>query len=169
MSKLPGHSGDRLHSYALRAALLVVVVLVLFVLRPTGSPGPSGSEEDVAPADVQTTSGTPADGQPSDPPRTATDEEFCAEFVRMAESQGQFVSGGAGGAAQLEDAADALVGVGVPANMSLPARDGYFTLIGGVYDSIGLELAREAVGAPPTAVDRGDAAFSAYLAQYCPA
>ena len=86
----------------------------------------------------------------------------------MAESQGQFVADDDGGADRLEAYASALVAQGVPDTMSLPARSGYFTLIDGVYDSIGLELDPGAVGAPAAPVEGGDAAFSQYLTQFCP-
>ena len=39
----------------------------------------------------------------------------------------------------------------------------------GVYDSIGSELAPKAVGAAVTTFEGADAAFTAYLDQYCPA
>ncbi len=88
----------------------------------------------------------------------------------MAEVQGEFVATGDGGdPAPLRAAADDLVAAGVPQGMSLVARSGYDTLLGGVYDSIGLELDPAAIGAPAAPVTGGDAAFSAYLAQFCPA
>lgn len=159
MSKSSVHSGDRRHSYVLGAVLLIITVLIIFVLRPNGSPSTGGTPEDAAPADVAT----------STSPSSTTDEEFCAEFRRLAESQGQFVSGGSVGEEQLKESADALIGVGIPVNMSLPARSGYFTLVGGVYDSIGLDLDPGVVGAPAAPFEGGDAAFSRYLTQYCPA
>jgi hypothetical protein len=152
---------DRLRSSSTSRVLLAVgvlalVALVALVQRPagdTGSDEPSGSPEPSASAPAA--------------PAVASDEKFCAGFRALADSQAQFVAGAADEAA-LEESADALVETGVPAGMSLPARSGYHTLIGSVYDSIGLSLEPEEVGAPAEPVDGGDAAFSAYLQQSCP-
>jgi hypothetical protein len=152
---------DRLRSSSASRAVLAVgvlalVALIVFVQRPAGDSGtdePAGTPE-------ETTSAPAA-------PAVASDEKFCAGFRALAESQAQLVAGAVDEAA-LEESADALVETGVPAGMSLPARSGYYTLIGSVYDSIGLDLEPEAVGAPAESVDGGDAAFSAYLQQSCP-
>lgn len=170
MPKSSVRSGDRLHSYALGAAIVVVAVLILFVLRPTTDArtgGAPGASED--PADVDAGSVAPVEVQASGPPKEATDEEFCAEFVRLAEGQAQFVGEGETNPDQLERAADALLAAGVPANMSLSARNGYFTLLAGVYETLGMGLAPEAVGAVPAPIDGSDAAFATYLGAYCPA
>lgn len=170
MPKSSVRHGDRLHSYALGAAIVVVAVLILFVLRPTTDPrtgGAAGNPEN--PADVEAGSGAPIEGQASGPPKEATDEEFCAEFVRLAQGQAQFVSEGEANPDELERSADALLAAGVPANMSLSARSGFFTLLAGVYETLGMSLAPEAVGAAPAPVEGSDAAFAAYLGAYCPA
>jgi hypothetical protein len=162
-----GGTQDRRSSYVLGAVLVVAVLLVLFVLGPSGEDGPSGTAPDaVAPGD-RTTSVVPEEVQTTGPPRRATDEEFCDEFVAMANSEAQFLSDGE--AEELQRAADDLIAVGVPANMSLPARTGYFRLISSVYETIDLTLAPEAVGAVSSSVEGADPAFSAYLNRYCPA
>jgi hypothetical protein len=152
---------DRLRSSStsrvvLAVGVLALVALIVLVQRPAGD---SGTDEP-ARATEETTSSPAA-------PAVASDEKFCAAFRALAESQAQFVAGAVDEAA-LEESADALVETGVPAGMSLPARSGYHTLIGSVYDSIGLDLEPGAVGAPAESVDGGDAAFSAYLQQSCP-
>ncbi|TGN62833.1 hypothetical protein EXE59_01875 [Nocardioides eburneiflavus] len=134
----------------LALGVLALVALIVLVQRPAGDAGtdePAASERGA--------------------PVVASDEEFCAGFRALADSQAQFVAGSSDEAA-LAESADALVDTGVPAGMSLPARSGYYTLIGSVYDSVGLDLEHEAVGAPADPVDGGDAAFSAYLQQSCP-
>ena len=68
----------------------------------------------------------------------------------------------------LRESARALVDTGVPARLSLPARSGYYTLIGGLYDFVGLGLDPAAVGAPDEFIATGEAAFATYLAQSCP-
>jgi hypothetical protein len=159
VSKSSAPSGAR-PSYALGLALVVVVAVAVFFLRP------GGDSSDPAPSGGDSASAAPS---ASGPPPVATDEEFCSEFRLLAESQGTFVSSGETDPGPLRDAADALVAVGVPESMSLPARAGYYTLIDGVYDSIGDSLDPAAVGAPGKAVNGGDAAFSAYLTEFCPA
>jgi hypothetical protein len=152
---------DRLRSSStsrvvLALGVLALVALVVLVQRPAGDVG----TDEPARAPEETTSSPAA-------PAVAGDEEFCAGFRALADSQAQFVAGSSDEAA-LAASADALVDTGVPAGMSLPARSGYYTLIGSVYDSIGLDLEPAAVGAPADPVDGGDAAFSAYLQQSCP-
>jgi hypothetical protein len=159
---------NRRSSYLLGAALVVAVLLVLFVLGPSGERGPSGTAPDAA---SDRASGGPEENAATVPatvpPRQATDEEFCARFVAMANSEAQFLSDGE--ATTLQRSLDDLIAVGVPANMSLPARTGYFRLISSVYETIDLTLAPEAVGAVSTPVEGADPAFSDYLNRYCPA
>lgn len=166
-----GSSGARRgpRSYVLAGGLVVAIVLVLFVLGPGGEQAPPGAGEDPVGAADPSVSSVPDEAQPTEPPRQATDEEFCAGFVRLANSQGTFVSEGETRPGPLQEAADDLVAIGVPQSMSLPARTGYHAVISGVYETIGLELPPEAVGAAATAVDGADAAFTAYLDQECPA
>lgn len=158
---------QRRYSYVLGAVLAVAVLLVLFVLGPSGERDPSGAAPDVAAPSDGTTAATPEQVQTTGPPRQATDEEFCAEFVEMANSEAQFLADGEED--PLERSADALLAAGVPPTMSLPARTGYYRLISSVYESIGLTLAPEAVGAVAPSVEGADAAFTAYLDRYCPA
>lgn len=70
---------------------------------------------------------------------------------------------------RLERLADDLLAEGVPAAMSLPARTGYYEVIAGAYDSIGLQLPPEAVGSSSAPVEGANAAFTGYLDEYCPA
>lgn len=141
----------------LAVGVLALVGLIVFVQRPAGDAEPGSTPTSTPEA---TTSARPA-------PAVASDEDFCAGFRALAESQAQFVAGSADETA-LEESADELVDTGVPTGMSLPARSGYYALIGSVYDSIGLDLEPEAVGATAESVAGGDAAFSAYLQQSCP-
>lgn len=141
----------------LAIGVLALVALIVLVQRPAGDPQP----DDTSTRAPEETTSAPA------APAVASDEDFCAGFRALAQSQAEFAAGSAD-EATLEESADALVDTGVPAGMSLPARSGYYTLIGSVYDSIGLDLAPEAVGATAESVDGGDAAFSAYLQQSCP-
>lgn len=151
-------------SRALVVGALVVAAVLVFVLAPTDG---GGDAPDAPGAEVAAT--TPSSTEAVAPP-TATDEEFCAGFRVVAERQGLFVgTEDETSRRALEEAADDLVVGGVPAGMSLPARSGYFTLLNGIYGSIGRNLAPAAVGAPEDAAPDGDAAFSAYLAEYCPA
>ncbi|GAB3026609.1 hypothetical protein GCM10011376_13250 [Nocardioides flavus (ex Wang et al. 2016)] len=157
---------DRIRSWptsriVLALGVLALVVLIGVVQRPAGD-APAGAPEPAgAPATPAETATAPS------APAVATDEDFCAGFRALADSQAQYVAGSIDEAA-LEASADALVDTGVPAGMSLPARSGYHTLIGSVYDSIGLSLEPGAVGATREPVAGGDAAFSAYLQQSCP-
>jgi len=162
------HSQGRLQSYLLGAAIVVATLVALF-LRPGGDESPTGTEQDMVAPSAQTTPASQAEAPRSGTPRRATDEAFCAKFLEMAESQGRYVSDGERSPELLQRSADGLLEVGVPDTMSLPARTGYYGLISGVYDSIGSELAPEAVGAAVTSFDGADAAFTAYLDQYCPA
>lgn len=157
---------DRLRSTStsrvvLALGVLALVALVVLVQRPAGDAGTDGP-----PATPEPTTSEPSTSERG-APAVASDEEFCDGFRALADSQAQFVAGSSDEAA-LAESADALVDTGVPAGMSLPARSGYHTLIGSVYDSIGLDVGPEAVGAPADPVDGGDAAFSAYLQQSCP-
>lgn len=146
-------TGPRL---VLAVAVLALVALIVFVQRPAGDD--TSGEPTATPESTTSERAAPA---------VANDEDFCASFRALAESQAQFAAGSADEAA-LEESADALVDTGVPAGMSLPARSGYYTLIGSVYESIGLALEPEAVGATAESVDGGDAAFTMYLQQSCP-
>lgn len=164
-------SRARLLSRAVGVVAVLAVATAVLVLRPVDDERVTGTRTDATtPPSATTDTAGPAPSSPSvSPPARATDEEFCAGFRLLAESQGQFVSdGGDEGGDRLRAAADSLVATGVPDAMSLPARSGYYTLMSGVYDTIGLELAPGAVGAPGEPVDGGDAAFSSYLGQYCP-
>jgi len=143
----------------LALGVLALVALVVFVQRPAGDDGEAGTTPASTPEETATERAAPA---------VASDEDFCAAFRALAESQAQFAAGSAEEDA-LEESADALVDTGVPAGMSLPARSGYYTLIGSVYESIGLSLEPEEVGATSESVAGGDAAFSSYLQQSCPA
>ena len=145
----------------LAAGVLALVALIVLVQRPAGD-----ADTDEPPAAPEPTTSEPTTSERA-APAVASAEEFCDGFRALADSQAQFVAGSTDEAA-LADSADALVDTGVPAAMSLPARSGYYTLIGSVYDSVGLDLGPEAVGAPADPVDGGDAAFSAYLQQSCP-
>ena len=162
---------DRLRARLLSRPVGVVAVLAVatavLVLRPVDDETVTGAGTEATTAPSAATSSPSPTSPPVPPP--ATDEEFCAGFRLLAESQGQFVSSGGDEASdRLRASADSLVAAGVPDAMSLPARSGYYTLMSGVYDTIGLELAPAAVGAPDEPVDGGDAAFSSYLGQYCP-
>ncbi|NYE35346.1 hypothetical protein F4692_000450 [Nocardioides cavernae] len=148
-------------SYVLGGVLLVAVLLVLFVLGPSAEEEPSGAgTTPAAPEDAAADVGPPAE---------ATDEDFCAGFVALANSQAAFVGGGEAAPEPLQEAADDLLAVGVPPAMDLPARTGYHAVLAGIYESIGMDLAPEAVGAASTAVEGADSAFTAYLDQRCPA
>lgn len=162
-------SRARLLSRSGGVVAVLAVATAVFVLRPVDDKRVSGSATDATTAPSATPSGPSPTAPSVSPPATATDEEFCAEFRLLAESQGQFVSTGDDAASdRLRASADSLVATGVPDAMSLPARSGYYALISGVYDAIGLELAPEAVGAPGEPVEGGDAAFSSYMGRYCP-
>lgn len=148
---------DRRVSRALGVGgLLAVAALVVFVARPTDGPSPATDPP---------SSSAPAPAAPAQ----ASDEDFCGGFRRLAESQALHLGQGeAADPDQLRESADALVEIGVPASMSIPARSGYYTVIGGVYESIDDELAPAAVGAPDEPLDGADAAFSSYLLEFCP-
>lgn len=111
---------------------------------------------------------------PTGPPPEADAADFCAAFLELAEAQISVQDAPAGSTDHpavlgLRAAADDLVETGVPRTMTLVARSGYHTLIGGVYGSLELELTAAAVGAPPEPVEGGDAALAAFLAETCPA
>lgn len=162
----PARAQRRLHTYVLGAALVVVVLLVLFVPRPGGE-GPTGPAPDVAPPG-ETTPAARAEVQTTGAPRRATDEAFCDAFVAMVNSEGQPPGERETRTERLEQLADELLAVGVPATMSLPARTGYYEVMSDVYDHIGLELAPEAVGAASLSIEGAGAAFTAYLDKNCP-
>ena len=153
----------RWRARVLALGLVVVAAVVVFAFRPTTSPRPS-SEGRPTPTTTPTTTASSAAPQVA---RTPTDEEFCSQFLLLAYSQGQFVSDESL-SADLQAAARSLVGTGVPDAMSLPARRGYDTMMSGVYESVGLELSPEEVGAPAQPPEGGDAAFSAYMNTFCP-
>lgn len=156
----------------LAVGVLALVGLIVFVQRPAGD---TGATEAPSPAGAVDTGAATTDSTPSGPPTpaftgevpVATDRKFCAEFRELAELQGQFVDGDVD-EDTLREAARSLVDTGVPAAMSLPARSGYYTLIGGLYDYVGLGLDPAAVGAPAEPVATGDDAFTTYLQQSCP-
>ena len=160
-------SQGRQSRYVLGATLVVSVLLVLFVLGPSGDEGPSDAAQDVVAPGDPTTSPARTEVQARVPPRQATEEEFCLAFVAVANSEAQFLAGGEAGELQLS--ADDLIAVGVPRTMSLTARTGYYRLIASVYETIDMELAPEAVGAVSSSFEGADPAFSAYMDQYCPA
>lgn len=141
------------------ALMMMVGVLALVLLvRPEEPESPASRP---APTDPSVTG-------PSLP--TPSEEKFCAGFRRLAASQSEYAAApDQRGVELLRAAADDLVDLGVPATMSLPARGGYHTVVAGIYDSIGLSLERAAVGAPDEPVANEDAAFSSFLAEYCPA
>lgn len=143
----------------LAGALLVgVLLLVLF-----GSGNDADSDDAAPPA-------TPPSSTAPLAPSLASEEAFCIEFRRLAASQSEYVvTPDERGAELLREAADRLLEVGVPRTMTLPARRGYFTLLEGIYQSLGLSLDPAAVGALEEPVGGADAAFSSYLAQFCPA
>jgi hypothetical protein len=151
----------------LAAAVVVLIGLVVLVQRPAGDTAPA----DPAPA-ASTQGATPtAPSGPETPeftgePAVATDAEFCAEFRGLEKLQGRYVAGDVDEDA-LRESAQALVDAGVPAGLSLSARSGYYTLIGGLYDFVGLGLDPAAVGAPDVPVAGGDEAFTAWLDQSC--
>jgi hypothetical protein len=153
----------------LAAAVLVLIGLVVFVQRPAGDTAPAAPEP--AASTQETPAATPSGPETPDftgEPAVATDAEFCAEFRGLEELQGQYVEGEAD-EDDLQEAAQGLVDTGVPAGLSLPARSGYYTLIGGLYDFVGLGLDPAAVGAPDVPVAGGDEAFAAWLDQSCTA
>jgi hypothetical protein len=140
------------------AVLVGVIVLVLFY-RP--------GDDDPATGPQPTPTSTPTSVAP---PASPSEEAFCAEFRRLAAAQSEYAAAPDARAIELlRDAADRLVEVGVPETMTLPARSGYFTVIDGVYGSLGLSIEPAAVGALDEPVDGADAAFSSYLIQFCPA
>jgi hypothetical protein len=153
----------------LATAVVVLVGLVVLVQRPAGdrddpaAPAPAASTQETTPA---------APSGPETPeftgtPVVASVAEFCADFRGLEDLQGQYVAGDVDEDA-LRESAQALVDTGVPADLSLPARSGYYTLIGGLYDFVGLGLDPAAVGAPDEVIAGGDEALTAWLARSCP-
>lgn len=145
-----------------------VVLLVLLMLGVLAAVLLARPGEDDAPAP---STPTPADPPTSvAPPATPSEEEFCAGFRKLAATQSAYAAAPDQRAVELlRQAADDLIALGVPKTMSLPARGGYHTVVGGIYDSIGLSLERSAVGALEETDPNEDPAFSSYLAQFCPA
>lgn len=139
--------------------LLLIVLAIVLLYRP-------GGEEGSSPApDPTSTPSTTAVAPPE-----ASEEAFCAEFRRLAAAQGEYAAVPDERASELlREAVDRLVEVGVPSTMTIPARAGYFTVLDGIYSSLGLSLEPGAVGAPDEPVEDADAAFTSYLTQYCPA
>lgn len=151
MTRLPARTWRRVV-----AAIAAVAVLVLvFVLRP-------GDDAEDAPA--------PDEG-PSTSAAVVTDEEFCVGWKELAVAQGGFAADPDGGADALRVAADDLLALGVPEQMSPLARAGYLRVMDGVYESLGLRLdparVEGAGGGEP--LEGADAAFAGYLAESCPA
>jgi hypothetical protein len=141
--------------------VLALVGLVLTIVLFTGTRDDPPSTRQPAPA--PSSSAVPS-------PAVTSEEQFCAEFRRLAAAQTEFtIAPDRRGSELLREAADRLVAVGLPATMTLPARSGYFTLIEGIYQSLGLTLDPASVGALDEPVEGGDDAFSSYLIQYCPA
>lgn len=147
----------------LAAVVLVLVALVVLVQRPVGDTAPADPAPAAEPAAVPSGPETP---EVTGEPTVATDARFCADFRGLEELQGRYVDGDVDEDA-LREAARALVDTGVPSGLSLPARSGYYTLIGGLYDFVGLGLDPAAVGAPDDPVAGGDEAFAAWLDQSC--
>lgn len=143
---------------------LIIVSLVLAVLAIVLFYRPGGEEASTPPPDP-----TPSPPTTSAPPEVS-EEAFCAEFRRLAAAQGEYAAVPDERATELlREAVDRLVATGVPATMTIPARAGYYTLLEGIYSSLGLSLEPSAVGAPDDPVEKADAAFTSYLTQYCPA
>ncbi|GAA5108493.1 hypothetical protein GCM10023339_07600 [Alloalcanivorax gelatiniphagus] len=164
----PDRAKRPMHTYLLGAALVVVTLLVLFVPRPgdEGEQDPSGAAPDVAPPEEPAPSPRPQ-VEITGPPRESTAEAFCTGFFAMVD-EGRRAGEGKARPARLERLADELLAAGVPAAMSLPARTGYYEVISGAYDSLGLELPPEAVGSAPAPLEGANAAFTSYLDQNCP-
>jgi hypothetical protein len=154
----------------LAVALVALIGLIIFVQRPAGDIAPAATPVPAESAQPEEAPDTRPSG-PTTPPFTgevpvATDKDFCAEFRRVDDLQRQYASGEVDEEA-LRESAQALVATGVPAGLSLPARSGYYTLIGGLYDFVGLGLDPSAVGAPDAFIATGEEAFATYLAQSC--
>lgn len=153
-------AAPRSSSLALISLLLAVLALVLF-----SRPGGDADELDKPARAVQPSASTELPA-----PQAASEEAFCAEFRRLAAAQGEYAAVPDERAAELlREAADRMVATGVPETMTLPARGGYFTVMEGIYGSLGLALQPAAVGALDDPTEGADAAFSSYLVQYCPA
>ncbi|MFC5729101.1 MULTISPECIES: hypothetical protein [Nocardioides] len=145
------------------AVLLGGVLAVVLFLRPGDDPAPPPtSPRSAAP------SGVMPSATPSIPP---SPKEFCDAYRTMAGAQSQYVvTPDARAAELLRERADQLLAVGTPASMPLTARGGFFVELSGVYASIGLALAPEAIpGAAELAEVQGaSAAFGSFLAGSCP-
>ncbi|PVG81896.1 hypothetical protein DDE18_14375 [Nocardioides gansuensis] len=146
--------------------LMVVGIAVVLLLRPdgTGSPSSEPSPSSSSPTPTETVS-------PPTARRPPGERAFCAGFVSLADAQARYADDPAAQGAALEEAADRMVGLGVPESMPPAAGGGYYTLLNGIYSSLGKALDPAAVpGAlPGEQLPDSGAAFSAYLAQACPA
>lgn len=140
---------------------LIAVVLVLVVFVRTG-----GDDEPVG------TASPSASATPSALPDPPSDEEFCRSFRVLAGAQAVYAATPDDrGADLIRDIAGDLVALGVPASMPVEARGGYYTVINGIYGSIGETLDPGAVpgAAEGDQIAGSDAAFSVYLDEFCPA
>lgn len=139
----------------------VVLALVLFVR-------PGGSDEDPAPA--ASPSASPSGPGPTGAPPSAA--EFCQEFRELAAAQTVYAATpDTRGADLLRESADALVALGPPESMPVEARGGLYTVVSGIYGSIGETLPPSAVpgAADGPQITGSDQAFGAWLADVCPA
>lgn len=140
--------------------LMTVGIAVALVLRP-GSPEPASPG--ASPTPTRTVS-------PSTPAKAPGERAFCAGFEALAQAQASYADEPDARGPALEDAASRLVGIGVPASMPAAARGGYYTLLDGIYSSLGKALDPTAVSGAAQAGQLPDSgtAFSAYLGQACP-
>ena len=151
--------------------LLALAALArVFLVRPAPDDGDPGR----APTPQAPTSPSASPSLPDLPPpgaRPPSTEAFCGEFRNLADAQAFYTSDPDQRRTELVAAADRLVRLGVPREMGDAARGGYYALIRGIYESVGLALPPRAVpGAlPGEQVEGADQAFSAYLTRYCPA
>lgn len=142
--------------------LILLVLVLVVVVRPGGSDD-SGSPDEG--------SRSPTAIGPTGAP--ASDEEFCRGFRELADAQAAYAATPDDGSAEdlVREAADALVAMGPPESMPIEARGGLYTLVSGVYGSLGETLPP---GAVPGAADGqqvagSDQAFGAWLTDNCPA
>ncbi|MDZ5619606.1 hypothetical protein SFC88_02150 [Nocardioides sp. HM23] len=145
--------------------VVLLVLLMMGVLAAVVLARPGEDDATAPSADPAVSSTAPPSVLP-----TPAEEEFCAGFRKLAATQSEYAAAPDARAVELlRDAADELVGLGVPETMTLPARGGYHTVLEGIYASIGMSLDRSDVGALDEPGANDDAAFSSYLSQYCPA
>lgn len=159
MSERPAH--DLRSRAGAIGMVLLVLALVLFVR-------PGGSDDDTAPGAAP--SATPAGPGPTGAP--ASDDEFCRGFRALAGAQAVYAATPDTRSAELvRESADALVAMGPPESMPIEARGGLYTLVSGVYTSLGETLPPSAVpgAADGPQVVGSDQAFGAWLNDYCPA